>query len=93
MEVKEAVQLAVEHISILFENEELTNIGLEEVEYNPETEEWIVTIGFSRPWDYPKNFLANLSANNGMPYRSFKVVTISEYENKILSVKNRTSNG
>ena len=88
MNVKEAVAHAKAHILDLFADENLTNIGLEEVEYEDQSGEWIVTIGFSRPWDEPRNTLAVLAAGNA-PRRSYKVVRISNDSNQVLSVKNR----
>ncbi len=41
MDVKEAVALAKQHILELFADERLSNIGLEEVEFDKEAGEWI----------------------------------------------------
>jgi hypothetical protein len=51
MDVKEAVTAAKQHIQELFKDEELSNLGLEDVEYNELEKEWQITIGFSRSWD------------------------------------------
>jgi hypothetical protein len=52
MNVKQAVAAALAFIGEVYANENLTNIGLEEVKSDEES--WLVTVGFSRPWDYPK---------------------------------------
>lgn len=88
MNVKEAVAHAKAHILDLFAEENLTNVGLEEVEYDDQSNEWIVTIGFSRPWDEPRNTLAALAAAN-TPRRAYKVIRISHNSGQVLSVKNR----
>lgn len=61
------------------------NVGLEEVEYDHEHDEWRITVGFSRPWQ-TSNFLVNVSRE---PIRSYKVVTISNKDSRVVSVKNR----
>ena len=63
MNVKEAVGLAVNHIRDLFEHEDISNLGLEEVEFDSDMQQWVVTVGFSRPWDYPSNTLAALGGH------------------------------
>jgi hypothetical protein len=88
MDVKEAVVRAKKYVLELFAEENLTNVGLEEVELEPQSNEWIVTIGFSRPWDEPKNALAALAGSN-LPRRAYKVVRIDNATSQVLSVKNR----
>lgn len=88
MNVKEVVTQAKQHILALFEDEKLTNIGLEEVELDTQTDEWIVTIGFSRPWDEPRNALSALVPST-FPRRAYKVVCIANTSGTVLSVKNR----
>ena len=91
MNVKEAVAHAKAHVLDLFAEENLTNVGLEEIEYEDQSGEWIVTIGFSRPWDEPRNALAALTAGN-TPRRAYKIVRISNNLGQVLSVKNRETN-
>ncbi len=88
MNVKEAVIRAKTYVSELFEDESPRNLGLEEVELDPSADEWIVTIGFSRPWDEPKGALAAL-ANSPITRRVYKVVRVSDSTREIVSVKNR----
>jgi hypothetical protein len=88
MDVKQAVVLSKEHIIHLFGEEKLTNLGLEEVEYDENAQEWIVTIGFSRPWDEPRNTLMALT-QTVLPNRAYKIVRISDRSSQVLSVKNR----
>ena len=81
MDVKLAVAIAKEHITELFGEEEILNLGLEEVELDDE-EFWRITIGFSRPWN--KNVGSVLSGENS---RSYKIVVLSKKDGHVLSVK------
>ena len=85
MDVKKAVDIAKSYIIDLFKDEELSNLGLEEVELD-ETNEWYVTLGFSRPWDKPNTAVAVLA---GGTHRSYKTVRISDQSGAVLSVKTR----
>lgn len=97
MDVKSAVEKAVSHIKILFEHEGLTNIGLEEAylasdESDDFTPYWIITVGFSRPWDYPApNALSELAGKARLPKRSFKIVRINDVSGDVVSVRNWTA--
>ena len=51
MDVKEAAKLAKEYVADLFAEEGIGNVGLEEIELGADCGSWVVTVGFSRPWD------------------------------------------
>lgn len=87
LNVKEAVTVAKVHVLDLFAEENISNLGLEEVEYNDNTEEWFITLGFSRPWDEPNNTLASL-AQSTVPQRSYKIVRIAD-DGTVKGVSNR----
>ena len=87
MDVKTAVQLAKTYVGDLFSNEGLSNLGLEEVEFEESRRVWNVTLGFSRPWDRSPNALAAFA--QGSPLRSYKVVRIDDASARVISVKNR----
>lgn len=90
MNVKEAVAQAKKYIFELFSDENPKNIGLEEVEFDEQSNEWLVTIGFSRPWDDPiGSALAAFSNPQVTMGRSYKIVRISNTDDKVLSVKSR----
>jgi hypothetical protein len=90
MNAIEAVRLAKHHVLDLFAEEDIKNIGLEEVEFNELDNEWSITIGFSRPWDEPNTLLGSaLASQMGTPKRSYKVVLISNSDARVISVKNR----
>ena len=87
MDVKDAVRKAKQHIQELFDEEGITHIGLEEVSFEEDENNWVVTIGFSRPWDYAPNALSLLSHRE--PTRSYKLVTIDDESGEVVSVKHR----
>lgn len=86
MEVNEAVAKARDFVKEVFEGEKISNLGLDEVEYDEKTDTWMVTIGFSRPWDFPSGALAAFS-QTVTPKRSYKQVIIKG--DKVVSVRNR----
>lgn len=88
MDVKAAVQSALQYVSDLFLPESISNVGLEEVEFDDATNQWLVTVGFSRPWDYPKNALANSA---GVPHRSYKSVILDDRSGKVVAIRNYES--
>jgi hypothetical protein len=87
MDVKAAVALAKQHISDLFAEEGVKNLGLEEVDYDDDRHVWRVTIGFSRPWDEPRNSLATLAGQNTYLRRAYKDVRIDDGSGNVLSVR------
>lgn len=88
MNVKEAVKAAIQYVADVFETEHLDNIGLEEVVLNEAEDAWEVTVGFSRPWDYPKaGLVTGLQPQN--PKRQYKVIRIENEDGKVKSIKIR----
>ena len=81
MNVKQAVAIAKEHIAELFGEEDILNLGLEEVELDDEGF-WRITIGFSRPWNWSAG--ASLSGESS---RSYKIVILRDHDGEIQSVK------
>ncbi len=91
MEVKDAIKIAKDYVGEVLADEQVTNLGVEETEYDPGTGRWSITLGFSRPWNTPRTraqeILDNLGAVSSLR-RSYKVITISE-DGHVLSMKNR----
>jgi hypothetical protein len=87
--VNEAVSVAKKHVSDLFAEERVTNLGLEEVEFNDSEQAWLITLGFSRPWDEPKNTIAAITQQVAYPRRVFKLVRVKDATGEVLSVKRR----
>jgi hypothetical protein len=88
MEVREAVAEAKKYVQELFAQESISNLGLEEVEFDEAAGAWSITVGFSRPWETPQNALAVL-ARQLQPPRAYKIVRIHDKTRQLISVKNR----
>ena len=86
MDVKQAARTARLFISDLFEGEEIAHVGLEEVDFDETSNEWKITIGFSRPWDQ-KHVPAAL--DEVRLTRSYKIVRINDDSGSVISVKHR----
>ena len=87
MDVKEAVRAAKECVVDLFDGEEIDYVGLEEVVFDDESDQWLITIGFSRPWERPKALSASLLEDPLK--RSYKVVRINDADGRVMSLKDR----
>ena len=90
MEVKEAVRTAKAYVTELFAGEEITNVGLEEVQFDESTDDWKITIGFSRPWDR-RNALTSALTSRCLG-RSYKVLAIDDKTGRVGSLKDRLLN-
>ena len=66
---------------------QITNLGLEEAEFERISNTWKITVGFSRPWDQ-KNVLS-AALGEGRPARSYKVMRISNESGDVESLKDR----
>ena len=86
MELKEAVKKAKEYISDIFSEENVKNIGLEEIEFDERNNLWKITIGFHRPWQERENLLSSFEKKL---FRDYKVVTVDNETGEVKSVKNR----
>ncbi len=85
MNVKEAVARAREYVLDLFSEDGISNLALEEIEFDEGSGEWRITLGFSRPWEHPLGG----SLMTHQPRRSYKLVRIADQSGAVLSVKNR----
>jgi hypothetical protein len=54
IDVKEAVRLAKQFAERIYENEKISQLGLEAIERTEDGKHWRVTLGFARPWAPPK---------------------------------------
>ena len=94
MDVKEAIAAAKQYVESIYASggEAISNLGLEEVEYDEADERWRITLAFSRPWNTPRTraaeVLESLGAAPAAQKRSFKVLTV-EKGGRILSMKSR----
>jgi hypothetical protein len=91
MDVKMAIAEAKKYLHEVYADEQVTNLGLEEVEHDPASGTWAITLSFSRPWNTPRTLaqevLENLGAVSSLK-RSCKVVTLAD-DGAILSMKSR----
>ena len=87
MEVKQAVTMAKRYVIDLFEAEQITNVGLEEIEFDLSSNSWKVTIGFSRPWDHRSPMITRLTDRDTT--RSYKVVHINDRNEDVQFVTDR----
>ncbi len=90
MDVKAAVKIAKTKVADLFADEEIADIGLEEVEFDDSVGMWIVTIGFSRPWDQKNALTAALG--EGQTGRSYKVLHIAGKDGRMVSMRDHFLN-
>ncbi len=88
MEVREAVRTAKDYLGELYKDEEIVNVGLEEVRYDYDTDKWHITIGFSRPWDQRLPMAARSGAA-GLVERSYKEICINDADGRIEWLKAR----
>ena len=88
MDVNQAVQIAKQYVSEIFESESIASVGLEEVVYEDESDTWKITVGFSRLWHRrnPQTAAEKLAS----PFeRSYKVVQVDDQSGKVESLKDR----
>jgi len=83
-EAKQAVNIAKQHLQEIYQDENLLNLGLEEVEGSARVG-WLVTLGFSRPWNNPSNQIVASLSN---PRRTYKIVSVAS-DGSIRSIKNK----
>lgn len=84
MDVKEAVKKAKQHVADLFSDENICYIGLEEVKFETNSHEWLVTVGFERPWDRtPRSMLGVLEPTRK---RTYKLVRMNDRTGEILAL-------
>lgn len=92
MDVREAVRTAKDYVRSTFADEKIKELGLEEVDFDSESDVWRITVSFLRPRGRMNVFQA---ANSGYPEgtptmrRSFKTVNIDNSLGRVLSVKHR----
>ncbi len=87
MDVKEAVRTAKAYLVDLFEDEQITNVGLEEVVFVEASALWKITIGFSRSWDLKGPLSVTMAGAS--PDRSYKMLSISDATGKVESLRDR----
>jgi len=87
MDVREAVQTAKQHLLELFNGEPISYVGLEEVDFDDESQEWIITISFARLWETTP--LPTGIGGKPPEGRHYKVFRISDRDGRVKSIKDR----
>ena len=87
MDVREAVSTAKQNLLELFNSEPISYVGLEEVEFDDETQEWIITISFARLWETTP--LPIELGGKPPKDRDYKVFRIGDNDGRVKSIKDR----
>jgi hypothetical protein len=88
MDANEAIKKAKSQLQIYFQEEGISDLGLEEVDFSDVEQEWRITLGFSRPWNGRRGFIDEVTQRR--PDRVYKVVHIPESGSpRVLRVTNR----
>ncbi len=84
MDVEEAAALARRHFSLVYSDEEVEGLRLEELKYDYDEDEWSVTLGFLRPWS---------QGRPGEPAeiagRSYKEIRIDDETGEVVALRDR----
>lgn len=88
MDVKDAITKAKTYVAEVFDAESPRNIGLEEIRFDDLRNIWLITVGFSRPWDSPKALVTALGRDLDLK-RTYKVVHLKDDDGRVVSVTDR----
>ena len=92
MDVKQAIMAAKAYVSEVYADETISNLGLEETEYDDTHQQWHITVAFSRPWNTPRSraqeALENLGGVSALK-RSYKIVSLRQ-DGSVLAMKDRS---
>ena len=85
MDIKEAVKTAKQHVVELFDGEGIYYVGLEEIKFEPNSHEWLVTVGFERRWDKAPGAISAMLEPTRK--RTYKLVHIDDENGEILALR------
>ena len=85
LDAKEVVQRAREHFHNLFAEEDISDVGLEEVKLDYESDTWEITIGFHRIL----NNGTEASSTEGIAKRCYKTICIDYESGRFQGIKDR----
>ena len=86
MDVKEATNKARTYVTEVFAEEEISQLGLEEVMYDHKADQWRITMGFARPWDQQHTMAVKMGLKTP---RAYKVVHIQNDDGSIIGLTDR----
>ena len=84
MDVVQAVRAAREYLNAVYVDENIQDIGLEEVVFDERLEQWKITLGFSRAWG-PVGFIFTPVEKK----RSYKIISIDDRNGEVKSIIDR----
>ncbi len=91
MDVMEAIKLAKQYVSQIYAEDPVTNVSVEETEFDEAQNRWKITLEFSKPWvaarTRAQEMLESLGATSPLR-RASKVITISA-SGGVISMKDR----
>ncbi len=86
IDVHQAIREAKTYVSNVFQDEPIQDLGLEETEFDSQSQTWKITLGLRRPWDErPAPILGGFG---GPRPRAYKLVTLGS-DGNVLSMKDR----
>jgi hypothetical protein len=88
MDAKSAILTAKKHFNDVFSEENVVNIGLEEVRFDDTRKEWLITLGFSWPWEAGSSIPALAKRSGNLP-RAYKIVKLKDKDGDLVSITNR----
>jgi hypothetical protein len=89
MNVKEAVIIAKDWVKDILADENVSNIGLEEVDHDDDEGVWNITIGFSRPWNSPRTNALSPFTDQPTLKRAYRIISVREPNGEVISMKKR----
>jgi hypothetical protein len=95
LDARAAVAEAKEFAAKLFAGEKISHLGLEEIELTDDGKWWLVTLGFSRPWDLPRRTTTSSAVGAALeelrgerlPDREYKVFRVDAGTGVVAAVK------
>lgn len=84
MDAREAVRAAKQYITEMFDGEPLINVGLEEVVYEEDADEWEIILSFARDWNRTSPFFP--SQDDSSKQRYFKMIKIRDGTGEVLAL-------
>jgi hypothetical protein len=88
VDVKAAVGHAKQWIADVLKDEAISNVGLEEVEFDDRQGLWLITLGFSRPWNSVKNAFTAISGEPAAR-RSYRIIAVKDADGTVAYMKRR----
>ncbi len=90
MEHKQAVAVAKRYVADIYEEEAISNLGVEEIEFDDQSKLWAIRVAFSRPWNTPRTraqeILESIGSQAPSLKRTSKVITVTE-DGRVVSMK------